>query len=140
MRPISTTSTSARLVTNEREKDGRKKPGWYYLATLKGVLGDFALSRVIVDGPNVYHYEYAAPGTARRAAVLWTRDGERDSGFTMSYRGPAGTLVVPDDGTTDGLRSVTDGNVMLSERPVFILYSDTEGSAAGTDVGSSGPA
>jgi len=113
---------SSGLVTNAGEKDGRKKPAWYYLATLKQVLGEYAPAGVVAEGPNVYHYEYAVPGTTRRAAVLWARDGQRDAGYTVSYQGPAGELIVPTDDSVGGDAARTDGNLTLSERPVFILY------------------
>jgi hypothetical protein len=113
---------SSGLVTNAGEKDGRKKTGWYYLATLKRTLGDYALDGIVADGPDVYHYEYRVPGTSQRAAVLWAREGERDTGYTASYRGPAGVLVEPTDGSVTGLASPTDGNLTLSERPIFVLY------------------
>jgi hypothetical protein len=118
------TYNSAGLVTNTAEADGRKKPGWYYLATLKSVLGDYALDHVVLDGPNIYHYEYAVPGTAKRAAVLWARNGDRDNGYTARYQGPAGTLVVPTDGAITGTLSATNGDLTLEERPVFVLYPD----------------
>jgi hypothetical protein len=114
---------SAGLVTNIGEKDGRKKPAWYYLATLKHVLGDYAPDGIVADGPNVYHYEYRVPGTSRRAAVLWARDGKRDAGYAARYQGPAGVLVEPVDGSVTGVTSQTDGDLTLSERPVFILYA-----------------
>jgi hypothetical protein len=54
---------------------------------------------------------------------MWARSGERDSVYSVAYRGPAGTLVVPQDGSVDGARSATDGQLTLTERPVFVLYS-----------------
>lgn len=117
--------SSAGLVTNNAEMDGRKKPGWYYLATVKNVLGDYIFDRIVADGPNVYHYEYFVPGTEKRAAVLWAREGQRDSGYHLSYRGPAGTLVKPLDGLTTGMVSTTDGNLTLTERPLFVLHIAT---------------
>ncbi len=120
---------SSGLVTDNNETDGRKKPGWYYLATLKNVLGDYVLDRIVSNGPNVYHYEYALPGTDKRAAVLWARNGDRDNGYQTAYQAPAGTLVQPTDGSTSGTTSTTDGKLTLAERPVFVLYS---GAAAAT--------
>lgn len=114
---------SAGLVTNAGEKDGRKKPAWYYLATVKQVLGEYAPDGVVADGPNVYHYEYRVPGTSRRAAVLWARDGQRDAGYSVRYQGRAGELIVPTDGAVTGVASRTDGDLTLSERPVFVLYT-----------------
>jgi hypothetical protein len=116
---------SAGLVTNEREKDGRKKAGWYALATMKNVLGEYRFDRVVSDGPRVYHYEYVVPGTERRASIIWARQGERDAGFSMSYKGPSGLLITPADGSTSGRRSETDGDLVISERPVFVLHGVT---------------
>lgn len=122
--------SSSGLVVNDAEKDGRKKTGWYYLATLKGVLGEYVLDRIVSNGPNVYHYEYALPGSDKRAAVLWARNGLRDNGYTASYTAPAGTLVVPTAGSTVGTRSQTDGRLTLTERPVFVLYSGSPAATA----------
>lgn len=113
---------SSGLVTNVGEKDARKKASWYYLATLKNVLGEYAFDRIVSDGPNIYHYEYFMPGSNKRAAVLWAREGERDNGYRVDYRGPEGTLVVPAEGSTTGTVEATDGNLTLAERPVFVLY------------------
>jgi hypothetical protein len=121
---LATQYNSAGLVVNSAESDGRKKMGWYYLATARNVLGNYVLDRVVADGPNIYHYEYAEPGTSNLAAVLWARNGDRDNGYTTPYAGPAGTLVVPTDGSTTGTATVTDGNLVLSERPVFVLFND----------------
>lgn len=114
---------SSGLVTDKWERDDRKKAGWYYLATLKNVLGRYAFDGIVSNGPDVYHYEYRVPGTSRRAAVLWARNGKRDQGYRANYRGPAGTLVEPVDGSTNGLSTATDGNLIISERPVFVLYT-----------------
>ncbi|MHB1161928.1 MAG: glycosyl hydrolase [Chloroflexota bacterium] len=122
--------SSSGLVANNAEKDGRKKPGWYYLATLKGVLGDYVLDRIVSNGPNIYHYEYVLPGTDKRAAVLWARNGIRDSGYKASYSAAAGTLVVPTAGSTTGAVSQTDGRLTLTERPVFVLYRGEAAPAA----------
>lgn len=127
---IETLYNSAGLVENDGERDGRKKAGWYYLATLQNVLGEYAFERVVADGPRQYHYEYVVPGTDARAAVLWARDGERDRGFESAYKGPAGKLVVPVDGSTAGHVSETDGALVLSETPVFVLYSSQASAAA----------
>jgi hypothetical protein len=126
--PVSSTGSlhatynSAGLVVNSSERDARKKVGWYYLATLKQMLGDYVLDRVVTSGPNIYHLEYSVPGSGRRAAVLWARNGDRDSGYTVSYTGPAGTLIAPVNGSTTGAASGTDGNLLLSEKPIFVLY------------------
>jgi len=133
---------SSGLVTNNGEKDGRKKPAWYYLATLKGVLGSYSFDRIVSDGPNVYHYEYVKAGTNQRAAVLWARNGDRDNGYKSSYTVPAGTLIVPTDGTVAGIASSTDGRLTLTERPVFVLYSSDKSQApnsSATAAGTSSP-
>jgi len=113
---------SSGLVTLHWSSDVRKKTGWYYLATLQRTLGEYVLDGIVADGPNVYHYEYVVPGTGRRAAVLWARDGERDGGYTARYQGPAGTLVEPVHGSTSGTVTPTNGDLTLAERPVFVLY------------------
>jgi hypothetical protein len=134
--PVSSTASlhtlynSAGLVVNTSERDARKKAGWYYLATLKQVLGDYVLDRVVASGPNIYHFEYSVPGTGRRAAVLWARNGERDSGYTVSYNGPPGTLISPVNGSTTGASSSTDGHLVLSEKPLFVLYDAAVGGSA----------
>ncbi|TAK34775.1 MAG: hypothetical protein EPO21_08370 [Chloroflexota bacterium] len=120
---LATQYSSVGLVENDGETDGRKKAGWYYLATLKNVLGDYVFDRIVFSGPNWYHYEYYVPGTKKRAAILWGISGSRDNGFQTYYRGPAGTLVIPTVGSTTGTVSTTDGNLTLTERPVFVLYT-----------------
>ena len=45
---------------------------------------------------------------------------------------------MPHDGTTDGVRSVSDWAVTISERPVFILYTDDGVGTTGTDTESPG--
>ncbi|TAK36273.1 MAG: hypothetical protein EPO21_03305, partial [Chloroflexota bacterium] len=114
---------SAGLVVDQwPETDGRKKVGWYYLATLKNILGDYVFDGIVSGGPNIYRYEFRLPGTDKRAAVMWARDGDRDYGFQSSYSGPPGLLVEPTVGSTSGTQSATDGNLVLTERPVFVLY------------------
>ncbi|GEM_PF-964195 len=126
-------STSG-IVAKQPIGDGRKKPAWYYLATLKNVLGDYVMDGIVSNGPSLYHYEYRLPGTSKKAAVIWSRDGERDKGYQVSYRGPAGTLVELADGSASGVMSSTDGNLTVSERPVFVLYEGNPPTVLPTDT------
>jgi hypothetical protein len=124
---LSTIYNSAGIVVNNNESDGRKKTGWYYLAALKQILGDYTLDRIVSNGPRIYHYEYQIVGSDKRAAVLWLRIGERDAGYAMHYAGPAGTVITPTHGTATGIASPTSGLVLISERPIFVLYTEQEG-------------
>ncbi len=138
--------STAGLVENSSARegeDGRKKAGWYYLATLSQLLGKMILRGVDRQGqgdPAVYQYRLEEPGGSAGAVVAWVRnprsprdDGTRVRGYRLSLPG-AGRAerveLVP--GSTLGARSgltlrepgspSAGATLTLSETPVIVLY------------------
>lgn len=138
-------STSG-LVENSSAGEGldaRKKAGWYYLATIKRLLGSMVMVGVDRQGdgePSVYLYRLAEPGGNRRAVVAWVRNprSARDDGTAI----PAHEIPLPNAlradridlamGTSTGVASPLSLNepgsalarvaVPLREVPVVVEY------------------
>ncbi len=122
-------------------RDNKKKPAYYYLATMQEMVGDMYLERQISTGKDdVRAYLFRNPNGTNGTFAVWktSGDGSKIDDFTLAL--PAGvskscTAVVPSKVSLNAARTtltVTDGKIKLpvSETMTFVTC-DSVGNAPG---------
>jgi hypothetical protein len=111
--------------------DGKAKPSYYYMYTLKNTLGDMTFVAELDSGnDSVWVYQYAdEEGNVGYAVWCPTMDDTKVEDFEL-YVGESGTITLTEaiDGDKDGVQtslSATNGYVKInvSENPVYVVVN-----------------
>lgn len=127
-------------ILSDKPTGLKKKPSFYYLATMQNVLGNAVLKNIVayrkpVGNNEVYCFEFAN-GESETIYALWTREansaGDKGaiSDYTLSpkFEAAAASLVTPVKIDPDGIKSTLEINnntvdLKLTETPQFVIVS-----------------
>ncbi len=130
---------SSGLVSSE---DNKKKPSYFYLATLQDMIGNMGLQRQLATGQDdVLNFAFKNPSGNNGVFVTWKTSGNGSNVADYNLQLPSNvngscTAVTPSNNSLNPRRSSVEVNgnhqvrLTISETPTFIECGDVTGSAS----------